>query len=132
MRIKTLLIAILALMPLSCSHGSNELKLIQQQQSGDYKVAILSETGTIQQGNKPFTLEFRRATDDQLVDVGTVDVAPVMEMAGMGPMMATTKVTSSNTPGRYTAIGNLTMSGHWKFNITFGKGQSVRFNLSAE
>jgi hypothetical protein len=55
-----------------------------------------------------------------------------MEMAGMGPMMAATEVTPSNTVGRYTAIGNLTMSGHWKVNVTFGKGQSARFNLSAE
>jgi len=132
MKMKLLLIAVLNLTMLSCSRGSSELKLVQQQQSGAYKITILSETGTIQQGNKPFTLEFRRATDDQLVDVGTVDVAPVMEMAGMGPMMATTKVTPSDTPGRYTAIGNLTMSGHWKVNVTFGNGQNARFNLSAE
>jgi hypothetical protein len=129
---KLLLIALLAPTLLSCSRGSQELKLVQQQQSGDYKIAILSETGTIQQGNKPFTLEFRRATNDQLVDVGAVNVAPVMEMAGMGPMMASTQVTPSETPGRYTAIGNLTMSGHWKVNVTFGKGQTARFNLSAE
>ena len=129
---KLLLIAILVVTLLSCSCGSDELKLVQQQQAGDYKIVILSETGTIQQGKKPFTLEFRRASDNQLVDVGAVNVAPVMEMAGMGPMMATTLVTPSNTPGRYTAIGNLTMSGHWKVNITFGNGQSARINLSAE
>jgi hypothetical protein len=132
MRTKLLLTAILALTMLSCSRGSQELKLIQQQQSGDYKIAILSETGTIQQGKKPFTLEFRRAADGQLVDVGPVDVAPVMVMAGMSPMMATAQVTPSDAPGRYTAIGNMTMTGHWKLNITFGKGQSAQFNLSAE
>jgi hypothetical protein len=132
MIMKPLLIAILVSTLLSCSRGSNELKLVQQQQAGDYKIAILSETGTIQQGKKPFTLEFRRATDNQLVDVGAVNVAPVMEMAGMGPMMATTEVTPSDIPGRYTAIGNLTMSGHWKVDITFGNGQRARFNLSAE
>ena len=132
MKMKPLVIAILTLMMLSCSRGSSELKLVQKQQSGDYKVAILSETGTIQKGSKPFTLEFRRTADDQLVDVGTVSVAPVMEMAGMGPMMATTKVSPTDTPGRYTAIGNMTMSGHWKVDVTFGNGQSARFNLSAE
>jgi hypothetical protein len=132
MKMKLLLVAILTLTSLSCSRGSNELKLVQQQQEGDYKIAILSETGTIQQGKKTFTLEFRRAADNQLVDVGSVNVAPVMEMAGMGPMMATTEVMPSDTPGRYTAIGNLTMSGHWKVDITFGNGQRARFNLSAE
>src|SRR3954470_23309856 len=118
MKMKLLLVAILTLTSLSCSRGSNELKLVQQQQEGDDKIAILSETGTIQQGKKTFTLEFRRAADNQLVDVGSVNVAPVMEMAGMGPMMATTEVMPSDTPGRYTAIGNLTMSGHWKVDIT--------------
>jgi len=117
---------------ISCTPKPGELKQVQQQQAGDYKVAILSETGSIQQGKTPFTLEFRKAADDQLVDVGTVSLSPVMEMAGMAPMMATSQVTSSGTPGRYTAVGNLTMSGHWKINVNFGNGQSVRFNVSAE
>jgi len=129
---KAHLAVILAVALASCSRTNSELKVVQQQKSGDYKITLLSETGSIQQGKKPFTLEFRRATDDQLVDVGTVDVAPVMEMAGMSPMMATAQVTPSDTPGRYTAIGNLTMSGHWKFNINFGKGQNARFSVSAE
>ena len=127
-----LLLAITVIILLSCTKGNTELKLVQQQQAGDYKISILSETGTIQQGSKPFTLEFRKAADDQLVDVGTVVVAPVMEMAGMAPMMATSQVTPSDTPGRYTAVCNLTMSGHWKVSITFGSGQNTRFNLSAE
>ena len=129
---KLLLTPTLALILFSCSRGSGELKLVQQQQSGDYKIAILSETGTIQQGNKPFTLEFRKAADDQLVDVGTVTVAPVMEMAGMAPMMAPAEVIPSGTAGRYTATGNLTMSGRWRVDVKFGDGQVARFNLSAE
>ena len=127
-----LLLSMPVIVLLSCTRGNTELKLVQQQQAGDFKISILSETGTIQQGNKPFTLEFRKAADDQLVDVGTVVVAPVMEMAGMAPMMATAQVTPSDTPGRYTAVGNLAMSGHWKVSITFGSGQTARFNLSAE
>jgi len=129
---KLLLLPFFALTLFSCSKESTELKLVQQQQSGDYKIAILSETGTIQQGNKPFTLEFRKVADGQLVDVGTVGLAPVMEMAGMAPMMASAQVSPSNTAGRYTAVGNLTMSGHWKLNVTFANGQNARFNLSAE
>jgi YtkA-like len=132
MKMKLLFTSILTLLFFSCSRGGGDLKLVQQQQSGDYKVAILSETGTIQLGNRPFTLEFRKATDDQLVDVGTVTVAPVMEMAGMAPMMASTQVTPSGTAGRYTATGNLTMSGRWKVDVKFGDGQVARFNLSAE
>ena len=117
---------------MSCTRSAGELKLVQQQQAGGYKVSILSESGSISQGKTPFTLEFRNAADDQLVDVGAVRLSAAMEMAGMGPMMTTSQVTSSGTPGRYTAVGNLTMSGHWKFTITFANGQSARFNVSAE
>src|SRR5678816_2615164 len=132
MKTYLLFVAILAVCLLSCKKEIKELKLVQEQQSGEYKIAILSETGSITRGKSPFTLEFRKTADNRLVDVGTVSLAPVMEMAGMGPMMATSQVTSSDTPGRYTAIGNLTMAGHWRFNVTFGSGQTVRFNVSSE
>jgi len=132
MKTKIILVAILAISLISCTQTNKELKLVQQQQSGNYKISILSETGSIPLGKTPFTLEFRNAADNQLVDVGTVSLSPVMEMAGMGPMMATSQIISSGTPGRYTAVGNLTMSGHWKCNVTFGNGQNVRFNVSAE
>ena len=117
---------------LSGCKKNGELKTVHTQKAGDYIVAILSESGTMKNGANDFTLEFRKAADNQLVDVGPVEVAPVMEMAGMAPMMATSTVTAGETPGRYHATGTLTMSGLWKFNVKFDGGQSVRINVNAE
>ena len=106
--------------------GKTELKTVQQQRVGEYTLTILSESGTMKNGSSDFVLEFRRTSDNQLVDVGAVDVAPVMDMSGMAPMMGT------DTPGRYQATGTLTMAGLWKFNVKFGSGQSARINVNAE
>ena len=128
-----LLTAAIALLLFGCKSGNPaDLKPIQQQKAGDYTVSILSETGTLKQGSSTYSLEFRKAADNQLVDVGKVEVSPVMEMAGMAPMMASADVTPTNTPGRYEVKGNLTMAGLWKVNVKFGENLSVRFSLSAE
>ena len=128
-----LLISITVLFTLfSCTPANKELKPIQRQQSGDYLVTLLSETGTLQHGAGEFVLEFRKNADNQLVDVGTVDISTTMEMPGMGPMIGSTTVTRTDTAGRYEAKGEFSMVGLWKCNVTFGSGQSVRFNLNAQ
>jgi len=132
MRIQLLFTLTVILTLFSCSSGTKELKPIQEVKTGDYKVTILSETGSIKQGSGTFNLEFRKAADNQLVDVGKVEVSPVMEMAGMSPMMATAEVTTTETAGRYTVASNFTMAGLWKCQLKFGDGQSVRFNLNAQ
>jgi YtkA-like len=125
-----LLAAILfALLP-GCSDNA-DLKSIQRQTAGDYTVSILSKTGTMKNGSSTYALEFRKTADSQLADVGKVEVSPVMEMAGMAPMMGGAEVTATSTPGRYEVKGNLTMAGLWKVNVRFGD-QNVRFSLNAE
>jgi hypothetical protein len=116
----------------ACGGGEKTLKTVEQQQVGEYTVAVLSESGTMKNGANDFTLEFRKTADNQLVDVGPVEVAPLMEMAGMGPMMGNATVTATETPGRYNATSNLTMTGLWKFTVKFGDGQAVRINVNAE
>jgi len=129
----TLLAAAIALLLFGCKSGNPaDLKPVQQQKVGDYTVSILSETGAMKQGSSTYTLEFRKTPDNQLVDVGKVEVSPVMEMSGMAPMMGGADVTPTGTPGRYEVKGNLTMAGLWKVNVKFGDNQSVRFSLSAE
>ena len=115
----------------ACGNGG-ELKTVQTQQAGEYTVTVLSETGSIKNGPGEFVLEFRKTADNQPVDVGSVEVAPVMDMPGMSPMMGSTTTTPSDTPGRYQVKSNLSMAGLWKFNVKFGSGQSVRINVSAE
>jgi hypothetical protein len=127
------MLALVALLSAAC-RGNDEsaLKSIQQQTVGEYTVSILNESGAFKQGATSYTLEFRRTSDGQLADVGTVEVAPVMEMPGMGPMMGDAKVTASATPGRYGVESNLSMAGLWKINVRFGDGQVARFSLSAQ
>ena len=129
--VRTLFFITLLLTGCSGGNDGSALKPIQQQKAGDYTVSILSDTGRIKSGATQYTLEFRTA-DGQLADVGAVDVAPVMEMPGMGPMMGEAKVSQSGTAGRYNVSGNLSMAGLWKFTVKFGNGQSARFSLSAQ
>jgi YtkA-like protein len=123
----------LTIVLLLCACRNNaELKTVQTQKAGDVVVTVLSETGSIKNGANDFFLEFRKTDGNQLIDVGTVDVAPVMEMAGMAPMMGSATVMPTETPGRYRVTGSLTMAGLWKFNVKFGSGQTVRINVNAQ
>jgi hypothetical protein len=83
---------------------------LQQQKSRD-AVAVLNETGDLKQGSNKVTLEFRRASDNQLADVGNVQVESTMEMKGMSSMLAKTNVTPSGTAGRYNDCGPLQHDG---------------------
>ena len=115
-----------------CKSDPSNLKPVQQQRAGDYTVTILSDSGTMKQGSSSFTLEFRKGSDNQLADVGKVEVSPVMEMSGMAPMMGGAEVTRTDTPGRYDVKGSLSMAGLWKLNVRFGDNQNARFSLNAE
>src|SRR5437879_2745407 len=97
-----------------------DLKQIQQQRSGDYVITLLNDSGSLKQGANTLTLEFRRG--DQLTDPGKVEVKPMMEMKGMGPMLANTNATPSGSPGRYTVKTDLSMAGLWKIMVTFTGG----------
>ena len=105
------------------------LKQIQQQRAGDYTVTLSNETGSLKQGANNLTLEFRKG--DQLADPGNVEVKPMMEMKGMGPMLANTKATPSGTPGRYSVTTDLSMAGPWKVMVTFTGGET-EFNLATQ
>ena len=104
-----------------------ELKQIQQQRSGDYVITLLNESGSLKQGTNNLTLEVRRG--DQLVDPGNVQVKPMMEMKGAGPMLANSRATPSGTPGRYNVTTDLSMAGQWKVMVTFTGGET-EFTLS--
>jgi hypothetical protein len=114
------------------SSETSSLKEIQQQRAGDYVVAVLNETGELKQGANVLTLEFRKASDNQLADVGEVKVESTMAMPGAGPMLANTKVAPSGTPGRYSLNAELSMAGGWKTVVSFGGGQQVQFDLTAK
>lgn len=139
MRTKSILAAlavvILGLTLAACgkSNGSGgELKQISQQRVGDYVVTLLSDTGQLKQGKNKYALEFRKAADNQLVDVGEVKLSSRMPMPGMSDMLGGASATPSGTAGRYTVESDFEMRGKWNFGATFGNNQRVMFPINVQ
>ena len=139
MRMKSILAAlvvmILGLTLAACSKSSSsgsELKQIAQQRVGDYVVSLLSDTGQLKQGKNKYALEFRKATDNQLVDVGEVKLSSRMPMPGMSDMIGGASATLSGTPGRYTVESDFEMRGKWNFGATCGNNQRVMFPVNVQ
>jgi hypothetical protein len=98
--------------------------VMQQVSSGDLRIALTSESGTLRQGRNDFMLEFR---DDKgaLVDVGTVRGTANMQMPGM-VMPGAMEVQRTDTAGRYAATAEFGMAGAWPIAVEWsgprGKG----------
>ena len=92
-------------------------------------ITLLNDNGSLKQGANNLTLEFRRG--DQLTDPGNVQVKPMMEMKGMGPMLANTSATPSGSAGRYSVTTDLAMAGPWKIMVTFTGGET-EFTLATQ
>lgn len=131
----TLAVVILGLTLAACSksNGSGgELKQIAQQRVGDYVVTLLSDTGQLKQGKNKYALEFRKAADNQFVDVGEVKLSSRMPMPGMSDMLGGASATPSGMPGRYTVESDFEMRGKWNFGATFGNNQRVMFPINVQ
>ncbi|MEW6734788.1 MAG: FixH family protein [Acidobacteriota bacterium] len=128
-------LAVVVMLALSaCGRGSSDvsnLKPIEQQRVGEYTVAVLDETGQLKQGKESFVLEFRRAEDNQRVNVENVQASLSMPMSGMPTMMSETSVKPTDTPGLYKVDSNISMAGSWQLNVKFKEGQQARFTLRA-
>ena len=97
--------------------------VIETARAGDLVVTIRSADGALRSA-RPFTIEFRSPTTNQLVDVGTVHVAATMAMPGM-VMQATTKIGGASPPGRYQATSDFSMAGVWKLNLEWSGSGAV-------
>jgi len=129
-----LIIKITAIIPLvlllvSCGKDLSNLKEIQQQTMGDYKVSVLNSTDVLKQGSGSFVVEFRKTSNNELVKVDNINTDAVMQMAGT-PMTGETTMTDTDTPGRYEVKYNFSDKGNWKFIISFGKRLQVQFLFS--
>ena len=91
-----------------------KLTEVQRVKSGAIDVVLLSSDGALHQKD-PFTIEFRSASGD-LLNVGTVRASANMPMPGM-PMFGAVEVQAGDAPGRYTAKGNLEMTGGWRIAL---------------
>lgn len=119
---------------LTACGGSDKsnLKQIDQQRTGDYIVTALNETGQVKQGPNKFVLEFRKASDNKLTDVGNVQLNSGMPMPGMPPMNAGASATSSGKAGRYNVESDIPMRGKWTFTVMFGNGQRALLSLNVQ
>jgi len=133
----TLVVVMLGLALAACGSkggggGGGELKQISQQRVGDYVVTLLAENGQLKQGPNKYVMEFRKASDNQLVDVGEVRLSSRMPMPGMSDMIGGAAATPSGTPGHYNVESNFEMRGKWNFGATFGNNQRVMFPVNVQ
>ena len=139
MRMKVIMAAVAAvafgMVLTACSKGGEDtsnLKKIDQQRTGDYIVTALNETGQVKQGPNKFVLEFRKASDNKLADVGNVQINSTMPMPGMPPMNAGASATSSGTTGLYNVESDIPMRGKWTFTVMFENGQRALLSVNAQ
>jgi hypothetical protein len=128
-KISIAVIALLWLFFSSCGGELSNLKVIQEQTTGNFKVSVLNQEGTIEQGSGKFVVEFRDANTNQLVKVGSVSSEAVIQMAG-APMTGETSIDFTDIPGRYDAKYNFNMKGTWIYTINFNLGMKVTFHLT--
>jgi hypothetical protein len=100
------------------------LKELQHVRFGDIDVVLLAAGDALEEKDVA-TLEFRAG--GRLVDVGTVSVSATMPMgSGIPPMMGSSFVNTTETPGRYEIETDLSMAGPWRLEVNWdgprGKG----------
>jgi hypothetical protein len=112
------MVAAVCAVALSCSKAieAPPLKELQRAKSGDLDVVLLASADSLKPGKDQAFLEFRKGSTG-LVDVGTVTVNATMPMAGMPPMMGSSFVKKTDTPGRYAIDTDLSMAGSWRLEI---------------
>ena len=110
----TIFLVILVAACIGCRQGANLIE-VQRVRSGAVDIVLLSRDGVVHQKD-PFTIEFRSAAGGELVVVGAVRARATMPMPGM-PMFGSIDVRPTDTPGRYTAKGNLEMTGGWRIAL---------------
>jgi predicted small secreted protein len=111
---------------------SGDLKEVKQQKAGDYTIVVLAPEGKIADGKNEFALEFRRASDNQPVDVGDIQLSSSMPMPGQPNMVASVSASKTATPGRYTVTGNFEMKGGYDTTVTFANGQKAVISLKVQ
>ena len=110
----------------ACSQG--DLKVVASETTNNYKIVLLSPSGSITEGSGQFYLVFYDSRNNKLVDVGSVIVRAEMPMPGM-PMVNDAQVKMTDM-GRYTIKYNLTMRGTWTLNIKFNQTQSITMTIT--
>ena len=108
--------------------------IVQSVPAGDLEIVVRAPSGVLRQGRNVFTVEFRRAGSNALVDVGNVRATANMPMPGM-VMPGGVQVQPGDVPGRFNVTAEFGMAGAWQMAISWdgpaGRG-SVNFEGSVQ
>jgi Cu(I)/Ag(I) efflux system membrane protein CusA/SilA len=102
--------------------------VLQTVRSGNLVITLSNPDGQLELGATSFRIEFRSSDTNELVDVGTVQLAAAMAMPGMA-MSGGVTVMPTGEPGVYEATGNFGMAGAWQMTIEWngpaGRGSAA-------
>ena len=104
--------------------------VVQAVRAGELDVVMLSPSGTLRQGRNAFTIEFRRAGTNTLVDVGNVRATANMPMPGM-VMSSGLQLAPTGVPGRYSATADFGMAGAWHMAVEW-EGPATKGSVKFE
>jgi len=90
--------------------------VIRTVETDGVRVTMFSADGALHQGRNVFSVEFRNAATNALIDVGNVRASAAMTMPGMA-MSGGLQVTTTTQPGRYAVTGEFGMAGTWQLSI---------------
>ena len=102
--------------------------VLETVRSGDVVITLSNPSGELRQGASSFRIEFRSSDTNELVDVGTVQLAAAMPMPGMA-MSGGVTVRPAGVAGVYEASGSFGMAGAWQMTIEWngpaGRGSAA-------
>src|ERR1041384_6844598 len=105
---------------ISCQNQTGEFKVVAQQDVKEFKVSILTPTGTLTHGAGTFDIEIRKSNDD-LTNLGKVEAFYVK---GPGENGTPIEVNSTLIKGRYEAKYNIPTAGNWTIVVLFAVGRA--------
>lgn len=133
-------LSLLVLLSLVAACGSKSAtvdagKVIKSAPIGNLVVTLSSASGQIKHGGDEFFITFKDASGKP-VDVGAA--ALTFHMPQMGSMQAmndSATLTTTDTPGVYSAKASIETAGEWQAQVSFegpaGKGQTA-FSVTAQ
>jgi hypothetical protein len=102
--------------------------VLETVRANDLVVTLSNSQGELHTGSNQFQIEFRSAATNELVDVGTVQLAGSMTMPGM-VMTSPISIAPSGQPGVYDATADFGMAGSWQMTIEWngpaGRGSAA-------
>jgi Cu(I)/Ag(I) efflux system membrane protein CusA/SilA len=90
--------------------------VLETVRSSDLVITLSNPPGELRQGSNRVVIEFRSASMNELVDVGTVRLGASMAMPGM-VMTSPIMIEPTATPGIYEATADFGMAGSWQMTL---------------